>query len=208
MSLANHLRVEAASRAMSLTSYLHTTELHLPGAPDEVSLLFASPEELEEFRLWAIGEGGMENFARVEWDFAVCIGADWWEPVVSETALPVRPVDSFAVRFEFLRVAGAPWRIEAMCILSGDAPLHTAWLEMYGSGCVVHVSYKLPSRDAYDQHTRRGPYASQWPDQPTFRAAYGNSYGRFAYYQHANLEDSMVGSSWFLKPRVNERDAR
>ncbi len=195
-----------AGRAMSLTSYMHTTELKLPGDPDEVSLLFATPEELERFRIWAIGDG-MDNFSRVEDDVAICIGADWHEPVLSE-ALPVRPIESFAVRFEFLRVPGALWRIEAMCVLSGEAPLHEAWLEMYGSGCVVHVSYKLPTRDAYDQHTGRGPYASQWPEQPTYRASYTNSYGRFAYYQHANFEDRIFGSTWFLKPRVNERDAR
>lgn len=204
----NEMRLEAAGKALSLTSYLDFTELKLPGNVDEVSLLFADPEELEAFRLWAIEEGRMNNFARVENDFAICIGADWWEPVTSETALPVRPIESFAVRFEFLRLRAAQWRIEAMCILSGDAPLHKEWLERYGSGCVVHVSYKLPSRDAYEQHLRRGPQCSQWPDQPAFRAAYGNSYGRFAYYQHDNFEDSIGRNAWFLKPRVNERDAR
>lgn len=205
---ANEMRVEAAGKALSLTSYLDFTELHLPGNVDEVSLLFADPEELEAFRLWAIADGGMDNFARVDDDVAVCVGADWWTPEAHETALPVRPVESFAVRFEFLRLPAAQWRIEAMCILAGTAPLHEAWLEMYGSGCVVHVSYKLPSRADYDQHTKGGPQCSQWPDQPTLRAQYANSYGRFAYYQHDNFEDSIGRHSWFLKPRVNERDAR
>lgn len=208
---ANEMRVEAAGKALSLTSYMDMTELKLPGNVDEVSLLFADPDELEAFRQWAITDARMNNFARVSQDVCLCLGADWWNPeddTVTEVTPPVRPIETFAVRFEFLRLPAAQWRIEAMCILSGSAPLHTAWLEMYGSGCVVHVSYKLPSRDAYEQHTRRGPHVSQWPEQPTLRAQYGNSYGRFAYYQHAYFEDSVGRNAWFLKPRINERDGR
>lgn len=208
---ANEMRVEAAGKALILTSYMDMTELKLPGNVDEVSLLFADPDELEAFRLWAIEGGRMDNFARVQQDVCLCLGADWWNPtddMTTEVTPPVRPTETFAVRFEFLRLPAAQWRIEAMCILSGDAPLHEAWLEMYGSGCVVHVSYKLPSRDAYEQHTAVGPQCSQWPDQPVLRAQYGNSYGRFAYYQHDNFEDSVGRNAWFLKPRVNERDGR
>ncbi len=205
-NIDNVRRVRAASTALSLTSYMGFSELHLPSDADEVSLLFATPKELEGFRRWAISEGGMDNFASVKEDVCVCLDADWREPVLSEKAVP-EDVESFAVRFEFLRLPAAQWRIEAMCVLAGEAPLHEAWLENFGSGVVVHVSYKLPTRADYDQHLRQGLHGSQWPDEPVLRASYANSYGRFAYYQHDNFHDNVDRQEWFLKPRVNERDA-
>lgn len=201
----NEMRLEAAGKAMSLTSYMDFTELKLPGNVDEVSLLFATEGELEDFRKWAITDARMDNFASVPNDVAVCVRADWYDPMTSEVLMP-QDLETFAVRFEFLRLPAAQWRVEAMCILTGTAPLHEAWLDRCGSGCVVHVSYKLPSRAEYNLHTAVGPGSSLWADQPVLRAEYGNSYGRFAYYQHDNFVSADGRHAWFLKPRVNERD--
>jgi hypothetical protein len=207
LDAANHARfidyLRKAGRALNLSAYMNATELYLPGKPDEVSLLFATREELEDFRVWAIDKG-LVNFARVESDVCFLTKSDWREVVNSELVTPM-DTEAFVVRFEFLKFPGAEWRIEAMCVLGGTAPLHEAWLDMYGSGCVVHVSYKCASRADYDQHCATGPQASVWAEQPTHRASYANGYGRFAYYQHDNF--SGPGLDWLLKPRVNERDA-
>lgn len=200
----NASRLRICSEAIGLTSILNRTRLHLPGRPDEVSLLFATPEELEEFRLWSVKDISMDNFARVESDVCFLTSSDWREVVTSEYVTPM-DTEAFVVRFEFLRVPGADWRIEAMCVLDGKAPLHEAWLEKYGSGCVVHVSYKCASRAQYAYHCATGPQSRYWASQPAWRASYANSYGRFSYYQHDAF--NYGGVSWLLKPRVNERDA-
>lgn len=154
-----------------------------PGV-DEVALLFHSSVALDAF-LKAI-PGGVENFNSVPCDV-------------------MKRQDqggSFQVRFEFLRfvdahplrfLTDAPWRIEAMCVLEGDAPLHRQKIAMSEElPVIVHWSYKLPTLESYQgavrAHRLQGP----------MRAEYSNSYGMFSYFGNNGAP--------YMKPRVNLRD--
>jgi len=111
---------------------------------------------------------------------------------------------SFQVRFEFIRLKdssplkfalddGVPWRIEAMCILEGDAPLHRQKIATsVDLPTVMHWSYKCPNLDAY-QGAVRAERALR-----SMRAEYSNSYGMFSYFGVNGLP--------YMKPRVNLRD--
>lgn len=156
-----------------------------PGV-DEVALLFHSSVALDAF-LGAI-PGGVEKFNSVPCD------------VMKRQDM----LGSFQVRFEFLRfvpehplhfLTDAPWRIEAMCVLEGDAPLHRQKISMSEElPCVMHWSYKLPTLDAYQGAVRAHRAAGQ-----TMRAEYSNSYGMFSYFGSNGAP--------YVKPRVNLRDA-
>jgi hypothetical protein len=108
---------------------------------------------------------------------------------------------AFDVRFEFLRLplTGSregfrDWRIEAMCVLDGNAPLHSQHIERFGDPCIVHASFKLDDE---------GEYAKAKAELSEFGfpfcAEYSNSYGRFSYWN---------AGRYYLKPRVNLRDPR
>lgn len=103
----------------------------------------------------------------------------------------------FEVRFEFLRLPERTWRIEAMCVLDGDAPLHRQAADEYGAPCVVHLSYKLPSLEEYQEQVRAHM------DKGDAKAAeYRNSYGMFSYWRPAGQSSRLP----YWKPRVNLRD--
>lgn len=191
--------LNTAKRIFRLTEYMAAVEFCLPAPIDEVSLLFHDRQTLKEFVAWAKGKGELEHFNSVPKDLMVCLWADWQEEVYSEAQAPFRHAENFEVRFEFLRIPDTNWRIEAMCVLGGTAPLHEAWLETIGDGCVVHASYKLPSLEAYVAHV---PALMGAPLEK--RATYVNSYGRFSYYSHEHLAHGF--DRWLLKPRVNTRD--
>lgn len=145
---------------------------------DEVALLFSDAAEMDSFYQWAIGVAGLENFFSVPRDAMVRTDA---------TGL-------FDVRFEFLRFPGTDWRIEAMAPLSGEYPLHSKHLRMFGNGCVVHVSWKLATEEAYVEETE------DLMDNGFARmAAYENTYGVFSYWEH-------LDTLYYWKPRVNLRD--
>lgn len=152
------------------------------GTIDEVSLLYPNRETLELFVEYA-QEAGWDHFNHTE---DVCCRDD-----VDREA--------FQVRFDFLQPPTKPdwpWRIEAMCVLDGHAPLHEAALEASGGRSVtIHASYKLADEAAYmadlDTQVRRFAGAGGC------RAQYSNSYGRFAYF---GIEP------FYFKPRVNLRD--
>lgn len=147
-----------------------------PYEVDEISVLFADPDRLQAFVEYC-KEQGIEHFNRVDSDRMVRIDGP----------------GQFDVRFEFLRFPTLGWRIEAMCVLDGQAPLHEAHLDRLGDGCIVHASYKLPEVEAYRAHRR---YLS---DKGAILAGeYENSYGRFAYWGS--------GHNPYMKPRVNLRD--
>lgn len=160
-------------------------------AIDEVSLLFGTVEELEAFVEWAKQHPSLEHFNATE-----------------DTMDREDKDQSFRVRFEFIRPTDltkdyAPWRIEAMCVLEGIAPIHETVLQEHGSGAVVHLSWKHTSEEIYESYLRRDVQQMMKnkpgvvtgnPDH--FVGAYRNSYGRFSYW----------GRRPFLKPRVNLRD--
>lgn len=161
---------------------LDTTHL-LKATCDEVALLFSGEDTLNEWVTWAKGQG-YEHFGSIERDRMV----ETWSGGTE-----------FDVRFEFLRLEGFPFRIEAMCVLDGSAPLHEATLERYGNGAVVHVSWRAaPNGDShgYVRHRQVLEHLDA-PLRPL--REYRNSYGIFCYYGD---EDKPP----FLKPRVNLRD--
>lgn len=150
---------------------------------DEAALLFQNESELGAFVAWAKGQG-YEHFGSIERD------------AMLERHGGTR-THAFDVRFEFLRLEGFDFRIEAMCVLDGSAPLHEQALEKYGNGSVIHVSWRAaPNGDAdgYHRHRRIVEGSGFAP-----LLEYDNSYGRFCYYG----ED---GVPPYFKPRVNLRD--
>lgn len=167
-----------AARAHQRAQFACDTQLILPIDVDEVSLLFATPEELALFTATAKHDWRTNHFGTVDVDTMQMTGGP-----------------SFEVRFEFLRLADAPWRIEAMCVLDGEAPLHAAALSDRGSGCVVHASYRAgTSLPDYNRELDR------LPEYGALRAKYTNTYGQFSYWQVGDL------GHVYLKPRVNLRD--
>jgi len=148
------------------------------GRIDEVALLWANAAELDSFLVWAVEGGGMEHF----------------NSVPADEMVRVDNKGLFMVRFEFLRMKGMPWRIEAMCVLDGEAPLHATHLDVMGNGCVVHASYKLACEEEYE--TSKDVLLEADLDMC---AEYENSYGRFSYWRDFD-------SLFYFKPRINLRD--
>jgi len=146
---------------------------------DEVALLWENAAELDSFLQWATHVGRLDYFNSVPLD----------KMERQDQA------GNFDVRFEFLRLADADWRIEAMCPLAGDFPLHSRHLKLLGNGCVVHASFKLADDDAYWD-------SFDWLTEAGFvkMAEYLNSYGWFSYWDH-------LEALFYFKPRVNRRDA-
>lgn len=166
---------------------------------DEAALLFANQQELEQFVDWCVQgphspsryKPGLDHFGSVDRDTVIRIGQGEDDNKSGQR---------FDVRFEFLRFPeDQTWRIEAMCVLDGKAPLHEQALEQYGNGCVIHVSWRAAPNgdgDGYMRHRKvlEAPGHDLHP-----LAEYGNSYGRFCYY-------GVGGRPPYLKPRVNLRD--
>lgn len=100
----------------------------------------------------------------------------------------------FGVRFEFLKYRELPWRIEAMCVVDGHAPLHQAALGESFLPVVIHLSYKMNSLHDYQEDVRR------LRSETGMEAEYSNSYGIFSYWPGPN------GGVPYIKPRVNLRD--
>lgn len=166
--------------------YLTDTTLFVPAMIDEVSLLFTTEADLIDFTKWCI-VNGIDNFNTT---------GDEMVRMDTDHGLD----ESFHVRFEFLRVPGAPWRIEAMCVLDGAAPLHFAHLAEHGDGCVVHASWKEANLTTYNRvkeglRAEGGGLVHAVP----FHAEYRNSYGQFSYWGTG---------PFYFKPRVNLRDIR
>lgn len=180
--------VAAADRAQSRAQFEMDTILMLPGTIDEAALLFASEHDLDDFLVWATTDARLEHFNSVPKDTMVQLYGNSLAGIANQRG----PDFDFDVRFEFLRIAGAKWRIEAMCVLGGTAPLHEKYLTRNGSGSVVHVSYKMPAPSQYDREKER-----LW-EVMEMQAEYRNSYGTFSYWGDGSLP--------YLKPRVNTRD--
>lgn len=156
---------------------------------DEMSLLFLHEKDLETFLMFAQEDRTVDHFNSVLRDTMVRQFEDSPEPGM------VRDPQSFDVRFEFLRLEGCTWRIEAMCVLGGTAPLHSAALRERGDGCVIHASFKTADEQQY-----RDACLGLTEATDGMAAEYRNSYGLFSYWRVPE-----IGDVW-LKPRVNLRD--
>lgn len=145
---------------------------------DEVAICFPTLPDLVDFVEEAT-RNGLEHFNSVPYD---------------TMKRQDRLGESFGVRFEFLRYADDPWRIEAMCVIDGHAPLHRAALHREQSAVVIHMSYKMATLHDYQEEVRR------LRSEVQMEAEYANSYGIFSYWPGPN------GRVPYVKPRVNLRD--
>lgn len=141
---------------------------------DEVSMVYDDPDHLMDFVTWAVEVEGMEHFNKRVMDrmHRLDVPGDEW----------------FDVRFEFLRPKDQHFRIEAMCIGEGSAPLHEAALAIDGPGTCVHASYKPRG---YGTHVVRLNRVL------SLEAEYSNAYGLFSYWS---------GLSTYVKPRLSFAD--
>lgn len=169
MAERNFTHAEMAKQAGSWVrrAQYELDTIHLVKATiDEAALVFSTEQALESFTLWAINQG-YEHIGFVKRD-----------------GMNIRTLDhgvashAFDVRFEFLKLDGFDFRIEAMCVLDGTAPLHEAALAKQGEGAVIHLSWRgAPNGDAdgYHRHRRileaKGGHGALEP-----LAEYGNSY--------------------------------
>lgn len=154
------------------------------GLVDEVSILFKHSWMLDDFVIWAKEGTRLEHFDRVHEDNVDQLYGR------SDYGVPNVGTEAFVVRFEFLRVPGAPWRIEAMCILSGTSAIH----DSMDTGDIAHASWKLPDVESYASQQRH-----LMGENVPLLAEFRNSYGKFSYF-------GQVGKWPYLKPRVNLRD--
>jgi len=182
------------SAALNRMQYTLDTDVFVMAKCDEVALLFETTKELDDFLLVAT-RFGVDHFNSVLQDTMTLQNYSGafrqYLPADLRSASTVSRDCEFGVRFEFLQVPGADWRIEAMCPLWGLAPLHARMLDKRGTGSVIHVSAKYGSTDIYLEK------CAELKEVIPFMAEYSNSYGRFAYY---------VANGIYVKPRVNLRD--
>lgn len=154
---------------------------------DEVSLLFQWGHELDRF----------VNAAKY-------LGLEHFNSVPSDTMIRTGVSEGFIVRFEFLRIPKVDWRIEAMQIIAGLAPLHRERLRKSGAGCVVHASFKCEDvQDYADAKAQLRQRRVHFETRLESAAEYSNSYGIFSYWQ--SERGSLLQRPYF-KPRVNLRD--
>lgn len=179
--------IEECRQKQRQSQYEIDTNLLLKAKVDEVAVLFETVEELEAFIPYC-HENGLEHIGSVAEDTLLDttdgdpIGGDW-----------------FNVRFEFFRIPGRHWRIEAVTVLEGieRAPLHRSHLDEWGSGSIIHASWKETDFPAYQTRLL------QLADLPLRKyLEYRNTYGVFSYW---NSPDPF---SVYLKPRVNLQDQR
>ncbi len=149
--------------------------MHVGMVIDEVAVYFDRTTELDAF---------VEEASERGWV------ADRGASVPLDAMFEDGIVMGFNVRFEFLHKENVPWRIEAMHVLDGWAPLH----RRSNAGDIIHVSGKVEAGN-------RGQYENlklvlARAGLP-FQKEYGNNYGVFSYFGH---------QAPYFKPRVNMRD--
>lgn len=179
-----------ASRAARHAQFVLDTEYFVKATIDEVSILFKHATEMAHFVRYASGAGWnhfntAEDTVQAVRDFNTMTEAD---------VPPVLP-PIYTVQYKFLQMPGFQWRLECMCIMSGDAPVH----RMLKNHEIAHVSFKCIDHAHYDHMkavlagVTTGPRTTlQMVDEFT------SGYGRFAYFG---------GYPPYVKPRVNLRDA-
>lgn len=157
-------------------------------AIDEVAIQCGTSLLLDTMVGYLKYEHGADHFNSVDRDY------------MQRLDLPFLPMWSarrskrgFGVRFEFLRLPATLWRIEAMAVLDGSAPLHSQHEARHGDPSVIHASFKCEDVAEYEDVKKFLMDLSTLP----FVAEYRNSYGQFSYWQCGR---------YYLKPRVNTRD--
>lgn len=169
----------------------------IPAVVDEMSILL-TPVELSSYKNWALYEEGDAPDRKTPW-----MG---WFNSSSDTMTMESDAGgdgpSFQVAFEFFKgqLGGGeelPWRVEAMAVLGGFAPLHRD-----PTGRVVHASYKLKDEVEYEGEMKKLPEFGMTPV-----AHYRNAYGRFSYWENGDFPWGAEDRPIYLKPRVNLRDS-
>jgi hypothetical protein len=152
---------------------------------DEISLYFSAPDLFDAFVAEAKKHGDWIGEAK-ENQVATYLG--------SEDA-------SAAYKTDYQFVLPHPeskWRIEAMLVTDGYSKLHESLASKAGEDpCVAHASFKTRTLAFYQDAN-----VHLSTEQGFFQEAeYTNGYGAFSYYTVTDLD-------FFLKPRVNLRDAK
>lgn len=184
---------DLAMRALSMRSVMQfefDTELFVPHIIDEISVCFKHAGMMDRFVDWAVN-GGAEHFN------AHVVDRMWRIAILPPSPQDVDRVEVpewFDVQYEFLHLPGhQTWRIEAMQVLSGMAPLHDAAMQGRDAA-IVHASFKVPTLEhmhvAEHQLARAGLRSL---------AGYRNAYGVLSYWKGRH--------DVYVKPRVNLRDA-
>lgn len=145
---------------------------------DEMSILFIDRDALHDF----VRKYPGLNFNSVPEDKMVGTFPDGTE-------------QTFRVMFEFLQKPDVPYRIEAMSVLGGHAPLHQDRL-VVARWSVFHASFKCDTVEEYELWLRKLEQGGS-----ELHATYENSYGKFSYWTDPTL------GRMYLKPRVNLRDS-
>lgn len=182
MEVNNDSILRRAKRVWMMAQFQADTELFLGVAIDEVAILFRDMKELNAFVQWAELKG-MKHFNSVEDN---CLSR-------------IREPHSYRVHLSFLSFPDLPWRLEVMCVLSGDAPLHRIHLERYGIG-PVHASWKCKDLPTYTDTKTRIEGQSIAGVGLVPMVEYQNAYGLYAYYGGPEAD------RYYFKPRVNLRD--
>lgn len=144
---------------------------------DEMSILFRSRAEHIGFTEWARARGLVFN------------------EVTEKQKDLTAPGHGFTTNFTFVKKRIWDWRIEAMVVTSGRAPLHTQLNLMHGDFTIAHASWKLKDVEIYHKDKCALEDAGF-----RFHKEYRNGYGQFAYFSHPEFP-------FYFKPRVNLRDA-
>lgn len=148
---------------------------------DEMSILFETEAELEVF-VRDMRERGL-----------------WFNESQEQQHITSSNSYAFGTDFQFVwPYQDAPYRIEAMRVTDGYAPLHERHLSAHGSPSTVHASWKLPNMAMYSfEKERLAEEGFQ------FHQEYRNNYGIFSYWSPRGTSDA---PTLFYKPRVNTRD--
>lgn len=115
------------------------------------------------------------------------------------TTFPIK--SAYDVHYWFVSTPH-PYRLEIMNLIDGFSPLHSLYDSLQAAAgreagiFGVHASFKCLDEEIYAK-------ANSTLQRNDWRLAMQceSTYGRFAYYQHAEVR------GWFLKPRLNLRDS-
>lgn len=169
------------------------TQHFIKAEVDEMSVFFRQEVTLDAFVQWCT-EQGYDHFNDVRDDVHQTYANH-------DLLVPLRP-KPFEVRFAFIQIPGAPYRIEAMTVLAGTSAVH----DLCATGEIVHASWKYPDAEAYKAGLASMAYEGGGFKPLPRLASYRNSYGEFTYYGSGVLARSGNRAPYF-KPRVNLRDS-
>lgn len=153
---------------------------------DEVAVYFDRTWELDAFLNEAPEYGWIANSGE-------SVSHDEMYQLFGNSSRGVRNAGghAFDVRFEFLHKEGVPYRIEAMHVIDGWAPLH----RRMESSDIAHVSGKVTAGNSTAYAALKCALGSSGLPM---MAEYRNSYGLFSYFGERAPH---------FKPRCNMRDA-